>query len=474
MNLPANFISSVRARFDGELEPFLSALAEDAPVSIRLNPYKKERNSLAFIYPAERVPWSEQGFYLEERPSFTFDPLFHAGFYYVQEASSMFIEHVVRRLVSAPVTCLDLCAAPGGKSVSLLSALPEGSLLVSNEIIRQRANVLSETLTKFGHPNTVVTQNSPADFAAFSALFDLILVDAPCSGEGMFRKDEVAIQEWSPQNVKMCAARQKDILTDVWPALKPGGLLIYSTCTFNSDENEENVRWIANNLGAANTKVEVDPGWNIAPSYDAEGGGYHFYPHKTKGEGLFVAVLQKSEPKQAEVPIRSRKNKKNFVTFLKDPAGYAELISNPDSYSLMDSGDRIIALPKEHAETIVALMQQLKCVSAGIELGEKRGKDFIPAHALAMSIALNREVFSIQEVTYEQAIAYLRKEAITLPDAPRGMVLLTWQNEPIGFVKNVGNRANNLYPNEWRIRSGYLPDKKPEIFASANLHNPTK
>ncbi|MCE5205224.1 MAG: RsmB/NOP family class I SAM-dependent RNA methyltransferase [Porphyromonadaceae bacterium] len=465
MNLPADFIHSVRGQLGEETEPFLSVLAEDTPVSIHLNPFKRERNLLAFIQLAERVPWSEQGYYLAERPSFTFDPLFHTGYYYVQEASSMFIEHVVKKLVSAPVTCLDLCAAPGGKSVGLLSALPAGSLLVSNEVVRQRANVLSETLIKFGHPNTMVTQNSAKDFAAFPGLFDLILVDAPCSGEGMFRKDEAAVQEWSPQNVKMCAARQKEILGDVWPALKPGGWMVYSTCTYNSEENEENMRWAANNLDAIITKVEVDAAWNIAPSYDEKAGGHHFYPHKVKGEGLFVAVLQKPEVKLYEVNLHSKKNKKQPTLFIKDPADYAALITNLELYHLMESGDRITALPKIHAETIVLLMQNLKCISVGIELGEKRGKDFIPAHALAMSNALNRKRFFTHEVTYEQAIAYLRREAISLPCTPRGMVLLTWQNEPLGFVKNIGNRANNLYPNEWRIRSGYLPEKKPEILA---------
>lgn len=474
MNLPADFIHSVRGQLGEETAPFLAALAEDAPVSIHLNPFKRERNLLTFLQPVERVPWSEQGYYLEERPSFTFDPLFHAGYYYVQEASSMFVEHVVRKLVSAPVTCLDLCAAPGGKSVGLLSALPEGSLLVSNEVVRQRTNVLSETLIKFGHPNTVVTQNSAQDFTAFPGLFDLILVDAPCSGEGMFRKDEVAVHEWSPQNVKMCAARQKGILGDVWTALRPGGLLVYSTCTYNSDENEENMRWAANNLGAIITKVEVDAAWNIAPSYDEKACGHHFYPHKVKGEGLFATVLQKPDGQLSGVGFHLKKNRKQSTSFIKDPAEYAKLITTHESFHLMESGDRTIALPKVHAETIVTLMQNLKWISAGIELGEKKGKDFIPAHALAMSIALNRGAFCNHEVTCEQAIAYLRKEAIILPEAPRGMVLLTWQNEPLGFVKNIGNRANNLYPNEWRIRSGYLPDKKPKILTFGQSIRPTE
>ncbi len=471
MNLPADFICSVRAQLREETEPFLAALAQDAPVSIRLNPFKRQRNPLTFLHPAERVPWSEQGYYLEERPSFTFDPLFHAGYYYVQEASSMFIEHVVRKLVSTPVTCLDLCAAPGGKSVGLLSALPAGSLLVSNEVVRQRANVLSETLIKFGHPNTVVTQNSAKDFATFPGLFDLILVDAPCSGEGMFRKDEVAVQEWSPQNVR-CVLPAKGYLGTCGRHSGPGGL--WSTAMhLQREENEDNARWRQASWCPLH-QVAVDADWNINAFPDGEAGGYHFYPHKVKGEGLFVTVLQKPEAEQSEAYFHPKKNRKQPAVFIKNPADYAALITNPESFYLMESGDHIMALPKVHAETIVALMHHLKCLSAGIELGEKKGKDFIPAHALAMSIVLNMETFCHHEVTYEQAIAYLRKEAITLPEAPRGMVLLTWQKEPLGFVKNIGNRANNLYPNEWRIRSGYLPDKKPEILAPGQPIHPTE
>lgn len=465
MNLPVDFISSIRARLGGETDLFLSALAEDPPVSIRLNPFKRHRNPMTLGCPVEQVPWSEVGYYLAERPSFTFDPLFHAGYYYVQEASSMFVEYVVRELIPKPVICLDLCAAPGGKSVGLLSALPEGSLLVSNEIVRQRANILSETLIKFGHSNSVVTQNRVKDFAAFPGLFDLILVDAPCSGEGMFRKDEVAMQEWSPQNVAMCAARQRDILDDVWPALRPGGLLLYSTCTYNRDENEENARWAASKLGAIFTKVEVDADWNITPSCSGETGGYHFYPHKVKGEGFFVTVLRKPEVGVSEAGFHAKKNRKQTTIFIKDPVEYSGLIRNPESFHFMESGDRIIALPKMYAETIISFMNNLNCLSAGIELGTRKGIDFVPSHALAMSIALNRDAFINHEVTYEQAIAYLRKVSINLSGTPRGMVLLTWQNEPIGFVKNIGNRANNLYPNEWRIRSGYMPEERPEILS---------
>lgn len=468
MNLPADFISSLRSLPGEETELLLSALQEDAPVSIRLNPVKQLRNPHLVDTPAERVPWSDHGFYLEERPPFTFDPHFHSGYYYVQEASSMFIEYLVRKLIPLPVICLDLCAAPGGKSVSLLSALPEESLLVSNELIRQRANVLSETLIKYGDPNVVVTNNHPVDFRRFPALFDLVLVDAPCSGEGMFRKDATAIEEWSLHNVAMCAVRQKDILRDVWPALKPGGLLIYSTCTYNQTENENNALWIAQELGATFVEVEVQPEWGIAGSLHNEVSAYRFFPHKTKGEGLFVTILRKNESDD-EASLTSRKeshknrkeshskNDKRSSPYLKEETGCGEMLLHPAQFQFIEADHRIIALPTTFASIIHSLKEGLKVVSMGIETGVKKGKDFIPSHALAMSRELRIDACTRYEVTYLQAIAFLRKEALQLAEAPTGYLLLTFQQEPIGWVKNIGNRANNLYPNEWRIRSGYLP-----------------
>lgn len=466
MPLPTEFISSIRPLLSKETELFLAALVEDTPVSLRLNPAKFHRNPMEFLESVRHVPWSEWGYYLNDRPAFTFDPLFHAGYYYVQEASSMFVEHVVRQLVKEPAVCLDVSAAPGGKSVSLLSALPEGSSLVSNEIIRQRANVLAETMTKFGNPNHIVTNNAPKDFAAFPHFFDVILVDAPCSGEGMFRKDEVAVQEWSPQNVQMCAVRQQDILRDVWPSLKPGGILIYSTCTYNTLENEENTQYIIRELGAEYVFVEIDSEWRISPPARRDAAGYRFFPHKTNGEGLFVSVLRKtSDKEEMEVGFTSTKKSKNKPSpLVKDVSEYAPLLKSPENYHFIEANNKIVALPKEHAQTMLSLRERLKTVAAGIELGERKGKDFIPSQSLAMSTELRTEAFPRQEVSYEQAVAYLRCEAITLPDAPRGFVLLTYKSEPIGFVKNIGNRANNLYPQEWRIRSGYLPEKTRNLF----------
>ena len=477
MEFPEEFIFSLRSLLGGETEQFLSALEGDTPVSIRLNPHKSARNPMGFARPAQPVPWSEWGYYLKERPAFTFDPLFHAGYYYVQEASSMFVEYLVRQLVIQPSLCLDLCGAPGGKSLSLLTALPEGSLLVSNELIHQRANILSETLTKFGDPCSVVTNNHPGDFAAFPALFDLILVDAPCSGEGMFRKDEVAVKEWSPQNVVMCAARHKDILSDVWPALKPGGVLIYSTCTYNKAENEENALWMAQKLGADFIEVPTEEEWGITPSSLHGAVGYRFFPHKTRGEGLFVTLLRKSESTLPETEYSSKgvysskKNRKRPSLFIKDISEYAGMIKHPELYDFVETDNRITALPKAHAETMLSLKERLRIVSMGVDIGEKKGKDLIPSHSLAMSRNLNRTAFCEVELPYELAIAYLRKEAITIADAPKGFLLLTYHDEPIGFVKNIGNRANNLYPNEWRIRSGYLPEVRPEILLNQSADN---
>lgn len=465
MQLPPEFISSIQPLLNDEYESFLSALSEETPVSIRLNSQKAERNPVAFLEEVGQVPWTENGYYLSERPAFTFDPLFHTGYYYVQEASSMFVEYVAKTLIDKPIICLDACAAPGGKSIGLLSALPEGSLLISNEVIRQRANVLAETMTKFGNPNSMVTNNATKDFAAFPQLFDLILVDAPCSGEGMFRKDEVAIREWSPQNVQMCASRQKNILSDVWSSLKPGGLLIYSTCTYNTLENEENALWISRELGAEFVSVPTKPEWNISPSAHRDAVAYRFFPHKINGEGLFVTILRKTVNEESIGNTSSKKKGKNRPSpFLKEVSEYAQLLTHGENFQFVEKNNRLFALPEKHVQLILSLDEQLKAVSFGIGLGERKGKDFIPAHALALSNEFRLRAFPQQEISYEQAIAYLRKDAIVLPDAPKGFVLLTYRDEPLGFVKNLGNRANNLYPQEWRIRSGYLPEKPQNLF----------
>ena len=480
MNLPASFIDYTRSLLgDEEYDKLAAALQQESPVSIRLNKLRMDSQLLP-------VPWSSEGFYLDERLTFTFDPLFHAGCYYVQEASSMFVEQVLRQYVTEPVVMLDLCAAPGGKSTHARSVLPEGSLLVANEVIRNRSQILAENLTKWGHPDVVVTNNDPADFSSLPSFFDVILTDVPCSGEGMFRKDPVAVEEWSPENVAICWQRQRRIIADIWPSLKPGGILIYSTCTYNTKENEENVRWIQQEFGAEPLALEVGKDWNITgnllrdESNNSENSAqeapvYHFFPHKTKGEGFFLAALRKPETEEDATPAFSfakgktakKKDRKGGATPSLVTKEHLNMAKNwldeekSAGYLLSTEGTTIQIFPQQYADELAAMKQSLKIVSAGVGVGEVKGKDLIPGHALAMSSALlRREAFATEEVTYEQAIAYLRKEAITLSaTAPRGYVLLTYRNIPLGFVKNIGNRANNLYPQEWRIRSGYLPDE---------------
>lgn len=444
MKLPSDFVINMRSVLGPEQTPFEAALEVEPPVSVRLNAAKCGRLGPLSV-PTEPVPWSSTGLYLPGRPAFTFDPLFHAGCYYVQEASSMFVEQAVRQYVGTPSVALDLCAAPGGKSTLLCSCLPPHSVLVANEVVRQRAQVLAENLAKWGWPAVVVTNDTPEAFGRMEGCFDVVLADVPCSGEGMFRKDETAISEWSLAGVRMCAARQRDIITAVWPALKEGGLLIYSTCTFNQEEDEHNVEWIARTLGAEILPVAVDPGWGIGG--DTTGGNLpvcRFFPHRTRGEGFFLAALRKTAA-TATRHFKTRSARTKAVgAALRDADDYV--------YTLHDNVVSACPLWMEHVADVVR--QYARTLYAGIEVAEQKGRDLVPRQALAMSMAFDAEAYPQASLDYRAALSYLRKETVRI-DAPRGMVLVSYKGVPLGFVKNVGNRANNLYPPEWRIRSGY-------------------
>ncbi len=423
MNLPVDFEKYTRQLMGEQLyTELLNGLSEDVPVSIRVNPFKCPEH---FSIPLKDdcVPWCQYGYYLKHRPNFTFDPLFHAGLYYVQEASSMFHEHVIQQLIheigNDDLRVLDLCAAPGGKSIAIRSILPDNCLLYSNEPIRARAQVLMENMLKWGHPNVVVTNNYARDYQRANMRFDIIVADVPCSGEGMFRKDANAIGEWNLQNVEKCWRLQREIITDIWPCLKSGGYLVYSTCTFNAHENEENVNWIAEQLGADFVNVQTKEEWNITGSLIDHHPMYRFIPGKTRGEGLFVAVLKKHEDDAPNVHAR---------------------------------------------EAMLRIMTDEQLVPPN------KKKD-IPNHSKALSIRLQRNEYPNVDIDYQQAISYLRKEAIVLPsETPRGIVLLTYQQAPIGFAKNIGNRANNLYPMEWRIKSTHIPEHETILeFAQPHL-----
>ena len=462
MLLPAPFEQSMRQLLGDEYETFRDALLDDPAVSIRLN-----RSKCATTPEYEAVPWATDGYYLTERPAFTFDPWLHAGCYYVQEASSMFVEQAVKQYLGGARVALDLCAAPGGKSTLLRSLLPDDCVLVSNEVMRPRAQVLAENITKWGHPRSIVSSNYPADFTPLGELFDLILVDAPCSGEGMFRKDEVAVAEWSPENVTVCWKRQRDILTDIWPTLQPGGLLIYSTCTFNTQEDEENVRWMVDELGAELLPIALDDTWGITPSLMPDvAHAYRFLPGRTRGEGFFLAALRKPGTAPTTFSLaepRGAKKGKNKQPIAAVPAECKQWIKD-SSYTYKVEGTDVVAMPTDMTVLHATLSERLYLLKAGVTVAELKGRDAIPSHELAMSTALCPTAFARQELTYADALRYLHREAIALPmGTPRGFVLVTYRDIPLGFVKNLGNRANNLYPNEWRIRSGYFPEEEVRV-----------
>lgn len=448
MAFPEEFINILPA---SECDALLLALETEPEVSIRFNSKAADAQNLVLesldSRADGRVQWMDRAVYLDHRPQFTMDPLLHQGCYYVQEASSMFLCEALKKCVSGPVCALDLCAAPGGKSTLLAQLLPEGSLLISNEIQRGRAQILAENMVKWGRPGVMVTCNTPRQIGESSLMFDLIAVDAPCSGEGMFRKDEVAVRDWSLKNVEMCAARQREIIEDIWPALKAGGYLIYSTCTFNRQEDEDNVRWIMDRFGAQAIDLDPDPQWNIAGSLtDDEIPVYHFMQHRTRGEGFFLCLLRKPEGTAAGLKGRPFRGDGSKV-----PAECKKWIE--DGYEFIIKNESVYALPSDLKDDMWQTGQELYALVPGIEVAVMKGRDWVPAHALAMSAALNRDAFCSVEVTRHQALAYLHCDAIRLEDAPRGIVLLTYKDIPLGFAKNIGNRANNMYPQEWRIRN---------------------
>lgn len=420
----------------------LCSLALEPLTSIRRNPSKIAQGRFREIFGEDVVEWCEDGVYLPERPSFTYDPLFHSGTYYVQEAGSMFVGHIVKHLLKdldQDLTVLDLCAAPGGKSTDLLSVLPKSSLLVANEVIKSRSPILAENVAKWGYSNVVVTNNDPRDFSKLTSLFDIVVVDAPCSGEGMFRKDSEAIEQWSEDNVELCVARQKRILADVWPSLKEGGYLLYSTCTFNSHENDDNVEWIINELGAEIVEI---------PSFESilrtNMSGYQFAPGLTKSEGFFVAVLRKVSSDGETIKFKSQKGSvKSDVTI-----NYLN-----DNYLYKLKGEIVKAYPMDLYQRMINIESLLHSVHSGIAVATQKGKDFIPQADLALAIDFKRGLFPEVELSKEDAIKFLSKENLLFRDAPLGFLLLTYLSQPLGFVKNLGNRSNNLHPMARRIRN---------------------
>jgi len=451
---PEEFIKRIQTQKYIDADALLKAMQEPSPVSIRLNPSKWRNRPSG----SEVISWCNNGFYLENRPSYTLDPLFHSGCYYPQEASSMFLEEVIRQTcnLNQDLKVLDLCAAPGGKSTLLSDIIGRDNLLVANEPIRSRAAILAETLTKWGSGNTVITQNDPSAFGRLSGYFDIILVDAPCSGEGMFRS-EIALNEWSVGDTLHCAERQKRIVMDVWPALKQNGILVYSTCTFNPGENEENIKWLTEKNEAESIRLDVKDFDGIT-EIDFEGiCGYGFYPGKIRGEGFFISAVKKTG-KQGSVHIRNQKK-----TELKPDRNDLEVADKWTSYTrerIFKWGDELFAAPC-NMEDFLYLYKNLKVARTGTKIFSSKNYKYLPSHELALSINLRKDVFPKNEITLSEALSFMKRDNVILHGAPKGWNLVTYKEINLGFVNNIGNRVNNYFPVEWRIRMN-LPEPGKE------------
>lgn len=402
-----------------------------------------------------KVPWCEMGIYLSNRPQFTLDPAFHQGRYYVQEASSMFHGYVVSNLITddEPVTVLDACAAPGGKTTAAIDSLPAGSIIVANEYVPTRASILRENAIKWGFPGIIVTRGDTRDLGKLHNAFDIVIADVPCSGEGMMRKDDDAVSQWSEGLIEECFSRQWEIVGNLWDALRPGGYMIYSTCTFNRMENEEMIGRIIDELGGESIEFPVENSWGISPGIDTPHHCYRFLPGKVRGEGLFVSVVRKngqSTTAKAKNKARRTDNKKSPFNI---PAGLSKWLTESDIMEIYSDDDRVTAFPMKYIPLLNAVKQRVDVIHEGVLLGNMKGKDIVPSQSLAMSQILNLDSFPRCEVNKPDALHYLHGDAFTLPEGTeRGFVLLTYENSPLGFVKNIGNRSNNLYPAAWRIR----------------------
>lgn len=432
IRLPEKFLTGLPI-IPGGTKDFVDSFLNLVPVSIRYNPNKLLPQSAQ----AENIPWASHGIYLRERPKFTADPLFHAGTYYVQEASSMLIEPLVKSWLkgrSKPLIALDLCAAPGGKSTHLLSLLPEGSLLVANEVIPKRNAILRENLVKWGNPMKVVTQSEARSFGTLTNQFDLVLVDAPCSGEGLFRKDPEAMQEWSPEAVEICASRQKEILKEIIPCLRPGGLLLYSTCTYENAENDAHGPFLEDS-GLTRLDAELPAEWGVQKTNF----GWQCWPHLLKGEGFYISAWTKGDTLETYPMDHLKVNPNPWPAELK-----------PHPFLNCHISDNQLWLVPAYPGIMKTFEKSLRIKSSGLFAGEFHHGKFSPSHELAMS-----ELYGIQypsvELSEENALQYLRKNPFPIQTAEAGWNIIKYKNTALGWIKHLGNRFNNYYPQEWRI-----------------------
>ena len=455
--LPEGFVKRIKTQHYIDASSLVRSLQEPSSVSIRVNRAKWKN----FPVDSQPVTWCNEGWYLKSHPSFTCDPLFHAGCYYAQEASGMFLEVVFKRLFkdNTDLKILDLCGAPGGKSTHLASLVGDRGCLVTNEVIRSRASVLAENITRWGLHNTLVTNNDPSAFTKLNGFFDMIVVDAPCSGEGMFR-DKTAVREWKESNAAMCSERQRRIVMDVWPALKQGGIMIYSTCTFNPAENEENVKWFSDKTDATCLPVDISKYKGVREIRHEDIIGYGFYPGLIRGEGFFLAVLKKKQYTE---------NKKNNGNIRRK----ADSISNedlritealvgrfPDRVFRQDNNVWLLAVPVHEYRY---LENYLRIIKRGVQLFKIKGSALVPAHDLALSVVLLDGSFPVYDLNYGEALKFLRRSEFRVDNMVTGWVIAAYKGVKLGFMKNLGSRINNYYPVDWRIRTDNCPGNEKDI-----------
>lgn len=443
-SLPEKFLQRSQSDLGTDYHAFITSLNEPAPVSIRLNSKKTIKNTPAEVKAP--VAWHPQGKYLVDRPIFTLDPLFHAGAYYVQEASSMFVHQAFQQVVdvSKSLKVLDLCAAPGGKTTLIADMLNEESLLVANEVIKGRVGILKENLQKWGYTNYLVSNHDSEEFAELEGFFDAVLVDAPCSGEGLFRKDPEAASHWSEEAVQTCSLRQRRILQAAAMTVAPKGVLLYSTCTYNAAENTDNVDWLVKNQDFEVITLDISDFPDVTPN----GGGYQFYPHKTTGEGFFIAALRKKSGEEDYPTVKIKLNKASA----KQVEELGQWLQNPDKFTFyVKKEGGVVAIPKTMEAAYGTVLKALFKRSSGLELGEFKGKDFVPSHALALSVELKEDLNQLK-LTKENALLYLKKEPFQHEATANGWHLVTYEGLGLGWAKVIGERVNNYLPKEWRIR----------------------
>jgi NOL1/NOP2/sun family putative RNA methylase len=456
MELPSEFITKFKRLLTDEAESFFDTYNQNKLSGLRINPLKISKTDFENLSPfkLEPVPFVQTGYYYQpeiDQPGK--HPYHAAGLYYIQEPSAMFIAEQLAPLKGERV--LDLCAAPGGKSTQLAGMMDQEGLLVANEINAKRAKALSENIERLGITNALVTNETPEHLAErFQSFFDKILVDAPCSGEGMFRKDEVAIQYWSQDHVASCSRQQQNILDSAYKMLKKDGILVYSTCTFSPEENEQSIEAFLNKYADVELQTiskpdgiqDGRPDWSKTNREDLVKTA-RLWPHKLQGEGHFVAKMKKTSSTEvsAIIPAGSNLGKgqlKDFQQFSNETL----VNQSYENYYLFNQ--QLYALPN-----LCPSFQGLRVIRAGLHLGELKKNRFEPNHALALSLKKEHvnQSFNLSSKG-DQWIHYLKGETITT-GTDHGWTLVTIDGYPLGWGKEAKGILKNFYPKGLRIKS---------------------